>query len=172
MMTATDVLDLYNKLERLGITIWLDGGWGVDANIGNQTRPHVDLDIFIQQKDVAALREFLGGKGYEEIKLEIARPHNFVLGDADGREVDVHVIAFQGENAVYGPPESAEVFPDSVFSGIGNIAGKKVRCITPECQVKWHSGYKSRDSDFQDVTALCEKFGIEYPVGYEHLKRA
>jgi len=172
MMTAADVLDLYNKLVRLGITIWLDGGWGVDANLGNQTRPHVDLDIFIQQKDVTALREFLGGEGYEEIKLEIARPHNFVLGDAGGREVDVHVIVFEGENAVYGPIGSAEVFPDSIFSSIGNIAGQKVRCITPECHFTWHSGYKPRDSDLKDVAALCERFGIDYPAGYEHLKGA
>ncbi len=73
MMTAAGVLDLYDKLERLGITIWLDGGWGVDANFGNQTQPHADLDIFVQEKDVYALREFLGAEGYEEIKLEIAQ---------------------------------------------------------------------------------------------------
>ncbi len=172
MMTAADVLDLYDKLERLGITIWLDGGWGVDTNLGNQTRPHADLDIFVQEKDVCALREFLGAEGYEEIKLEIAKPHNFVLGDADGHEVDVHVIVFKGENAVYGSPGSADVFPNSIFNGIGNIAGHKVRCITPEYQVKWHSGYKLRESDYKDVTALCEKFGIDYPAGYEHLKKA
>jgi lincosamide nucleotidyltransferase A/C/D/E len=170
MMTATDVLDLYNKLDRLGITIWLNGGWGVDANLGKQTRPHGDLDIFIQRNDVAELREFLTERGYKEIKLEIARPHNFVLGDADGREVDVHVIVFIGGNAVYGPPGSAEVFADSVFSSVGNIAGQKVRCITPECQVKWHTGYKPRETDLKDVTALCKKFGIEYPAGYEYLE--
>ena len=172
MMTAADVLDLYNGLERMEITVWLNGGWGVDANLGNQTRPHEDLDIFVQQKDVSALREFLGGQGYKEIKLEIARPHNFVLGDVAGREVDVHVVVFEGKNAVYGPVGSAEVFPSSVFDGISNIGNQKVRCITPDCQVKWHSGYNPRESDFKDVVALCEKFGFEYPAGYEHLKKA
>jgi lincosamide nucleotidyltransferase A/C/D/E len=44
-----DVLDLYSKLDRIGIKIWLDGGWGVDALLCKQTRLHSDLDIIIQQ---------------------------------------------------------------------------------------------------------------------------
>ena len=30
-MEAVDVLDLYNALQKLGVEIWIDGGWGVDA---------------------------------------------------------------------------------------------------------------------------------------------
>lgn len=30
--------------------VWLDGGWGVDALLGRQTRPHDDMDIVIEQK--------------------------------------------------------------------------------------------------------------------------
>ena len=45
---ASDVLDLYNALERIGVGIWIDGGWGVDALLEKQTRPHQDLDIAIQ----------------------------------------------------------------------------------------------------------------------------
>src|SRR5450432_2877821 len=91
-MTAADVLSLYTELERLGITIWVDGGWGVDALLGGQTRPHSDLDIAIQQEDAAKLRALLQSRGYREIKLEEARPWNFVLADADGHEIDFHVI--------------------------------------------------------------------------------
>jgi hypothetical protein len=29
--------------------------------------------------------------------------------------------------------------------------------------VKFHSGYELKKKDFQDVSALCEKFGIELP---------
>jgi hypothetical protein len=35
-MTAADVIDLYIELEHLGITIRVDGGWGVDALMGEQ----------------------------------------------------------------------------------------------------------------------------------------
>ena len=30
-MTAEDVIAFYSLLERLGVEIWIDGGWGVDA---------------------------------------------------------------------------------------------------------------------------------------------
>ena len=40
---------LYIALENRKIKIWVDGGWCVDAHLGQQTRPHEDLDIAIQQ---------------------------------------------------------------------------------------------------------------------------
>ena len=36
------ILDLF---EELSVTCWLDGGWGVDALYGKQTRDHRDIDI-------------------------------------------------------------------------------------------------------------------------------
>ncbi len=33
-MTSADVIDLYATLENLGIKIWIDGGWAVDALLG------------------------------------------------------------------------------------------------------------------------------------------
>jgi lincosamide nucleotidyltransferase A/C/D/E len=33
-MTGEDVLNLYNWLKENGITIWIDGGWCVDALLG------------------------------------------------------------------------------------------------------------------------------------------
>ena len=32
-------------------------------------------------------------------------------------------------------------------------------------------GYEPHDSDFKDVSALCERFGIDYPEEYAHLKK-
>ena len=37
-------LDLFSEL---GIKVWIDGGWGVDALLGECTREHQDLDIMI-----------------------------------------------------------------------------------------------------------------------------
>jgi len=49
-MIAADVIGLYTELQNLSIKIWVDGGWGVDALLGEQPRPHGDLDIAIQQE--------------------------------------------------------------------------------------------------------------------------
>ena len=55
-MNSADVINLYTTLEKLGVEIWVDGGWGVDALLGEQTHPHKDLDIAIGQKKVLILR--------------------------------------------------------------------------------------------------------------------
>jgi lincosamide nucleotidyltransferase A/C/D/E len=171
-MTSVDVIELYTTLENLGVKIWIDGGWGVDALLGEQTRSHKDLDIVIQQKDVPMLRQFLRARGYKDINLEEARHWNFVLGDDDGKEIDVHVIMFDAKgNGIYGPPEKGEMYPAASLTGTGVIEGRTVRCISPEWSVKFHSGYQLQEKDFRDVSALCTKFGIDLPAAYEQLKK-
>jgi lincosamide nucleotidyltransferase A/C/D/E len=172
-MNPVDVVDLYKTLEDLGVDIWIDGGWGVDALLGEQTRAHKDLDIAIQQKDVSMLRQSLQARGYRDIKLEEARAWNFVLGDEDGRELDVHVIVFDDKgNGLYGPAENGEMYPAASLAGKGEIGGHTVRCISPEWAVKFHSGYPLKEKDFQDVSALCKKFGIDLPAVYQPFKKS
>lgn|ERR1035438_3646276 len=131
-MTAADVLSLYAELESLEIAIWIDGGWGVDALLRQQSRPHQDLDITIQQKDVSKACGLLQSRGYREIKLEEARPWNFVLADADGREMDFHVIVIDDKGGgIYGPPENNEMYPAAWLTGTGSILGQAVRCSLP-----------------------------------------
>ena len=58
-MTSADVIDIYSTLGRLGIQIWIDGGWGVDALLHRQTRPHKDLDIVLEEQQLVAFERFL-----------------------------------------------------------------------------------------------------------------
>ena len=170
-MAAGDVLDLYNALQSSGVEIWLDGGWGVDALLEKQTRSHKDLDVAIQQKDVATLLELLDTRGYREIKLEIRRPHNFVLADNQGHEIDIHVIVMDEHgNGIYGPVENGEMYPAEALAGVGIIAGQPVKCISPEWAINFHSGYELKEKDYKDVSALCEKFGINLPPAYERFR--
>jgi lincosamide nucleotidyltransferase A/C/D/E len=93
------------------------------------------------------------------------------LGDENGGEIDVHVIVLDDKgNGIYGPPEKGEMYPAASLTGTGKIHGKKVRCISPEWMVKFHSGYQLKEKDFRDVSALCSKFGIELPAEYERFK--
>lgn len=171
-MTSHDVVELYTSLKDLGVEIWIDGGWGVDALLGKQTRVHEDLDITIQQKDLPKLRELLQSRGYKEIKVEQARDWNFVLGDGEGREIDVHVIVLDGQgNGIYGPAENGETYAAASLTGTGLIDGQTVRCISAEWMVKFHSGYELKEKDFRDVSALCTKFGLALPSEYAHFKK-
>ena len=43
MMRPTEVLEVLDRLDASDVTVWLDGGWGVDALIGQQTRPPATL---------------------------------------------------------------------------------------------------------------------------------
>jgi lincosamide nucleotidyltransferase A/C/D/E len=164
-MNSVYLINLYNKLDTLGIEIWIDGGWGIDALLGKQTRPHEDLDIAIQQKDVSKLCKLLEADGYREVKRD--NQWNFVLGDNNGHEVDLHAFVFDDlGNVVEGI-----MYPSASLTGKGSIDGHNVKCISVEYQIKSHSGYELRDKDFKDVSALCDYFGIDYPDEYRHLKR-
>ena len=166
-MPAEDVLELYDLFENNKIKVWINGGCGVDALLGEQTRSHKDVDIVIQKKHVTKLRKLLESKEYKEIKLDIARPHNFVYGDTKGHEIDIHVIKLDDKgNGIYGPAKNNEMFPASSLTGTGTINKHKVRCLTAEFEVESHKGYKFSEKDFKDVSALCERFGIDYPKGF------
>jgi lincosamide nucleotidyltransferase A/C/D/E len=169
-VTESDVASLYQALESRGTKIWIDGGWGVDALLGAQTRPHADLDIVIQQKDLAGLRSFLEAEGFHDAPQPDTRAWNFVLADANGRKIDVHVVVLdKGGTGIYGPKQNGQSYPASALQSHGVIAGVPVRCTSPEFQMQCHSGFALRDTDYHDVRLLAEKFGLDLPP--EHRTR-
>ena len=164
-MQATDVLGLYNLFSDNDITIWLDEGWAVDAHLGKQTRPHEDLDIIIQMKDVPKLRSLLSELGYKNVPRDDTREENFVLGNEQGLLVDVHAFHFDDNgDGVYGNHGAA--FPKKGFEGSGEINSQKVKCISAEQMVIFHTSYTPDENDVKDVLALCKKFKIEVPQLY------
>jgi hypothetical protein len=70
-MTAQDALELYALFEKNGIAVCVDGGWGVDALIGRQTRLHADLDIAIEHRDVPRVRELLEMRATRTLRVPI-----------------------------------------------------------------------------------------------------
>ena len=49
--------------------ICIDGGWGVDALLGRQTRLHEDLDLVIRRQDKPAFMDRLGALGFNSWRL-------------------------------------------------------------------------------------------------------
>lgn len=42
--------------------------------------------------------------------------------------------------------------------------------LSPEWAVKFHSGYKLKEKDLRDVSALCGKFGIRLPEAFAEFR--
>ena len=55
MMHAPDVIEVINALGSASVDVWVHGGWGIDALLGEQTRAHDDLDVIIRADGVKAL---------------------------------------------------------------------------------------------------------------------
>lgn len=165
-MEAQDVIDLYTLFEKNSITLWIDGGWGIDALLGKQTRPHKDLDIAINHNDKPKLRKLLEERGYKDIDRDDTSDWNFVLGDGK-HEVDVHTFLFDDKgNNIYGT-----AYPKESLTGDGLIHGQSVKCIPAEWVVRFHAEakYIPKEKDIKDVQAICKKFGIVVPKGYNRV---
>ncbi len=167
-MEAPDVLGLYDTLEKQGVKIWIDGGWSVDALLGEQTRPHQDLDIAIQWKDVPKLRKMLSAQGYAQIRED--SKWNFVLGDKDRREVDVHAFIYDDQGNVV----DGIMYPAESLTGTGTISGHPVRCISAKYMVEFLAPWihKHPHKYVSAVAALCQKFDIELPEEYRRHQQA
>ena len=166
-MTEADVCALLDVSASLGVELWLDGGWAVDAWLGGQTRPHADVDIVIESKDLTTLVDALQRRGYVDVPRDDTRPWNFVLGDSDGHEVDFHVIDLAEDGTgIYGPPEVEFRFPADSLTATTELCGRPVRAIPPHRLVEFHTGYEPDDDDRADVLALCAAFDLPVPEQY------
>jgi lincosamide nucleotidyltransferase A/C/D/E len=161
-MPAEKVVELYNTLDKNDVQIWVDGGWGVDALLGEQSREHADLDIALDHEHEAKMQGLLAGQGYKVIQTNDKTEWNYVLGDGNSL-IDVHVFGFDesGKN-VYGTK-----YPKDSLTGTGKINGVTVRCISPEWMIQFKSHPNQGEIDRFDQERLCKKFGLPAPPLYK-----
>ncbi|MFZ4434844.1 MAG: nucleotidyltransferase domain-containing protein, partial [Microthrixaceae bacterium] len=124
--------------------------------VGRRTRAHSDLDVVVQTGQLDEVWELLGRLGFVHTPADDDRPWNFVVTDAGGRRVDVHVVTFAGNgDALYGPPGTRAVgWPAGALDGAGTVAGRPVRCAVAAQQIRSRSGYELRESDHHDLALL------------------
>jgi lincosamide nucleotidyltransferase A/C/D/E len=176
MVRAEDVVSICKRLTTNGIQVWVIGGWGIDALLGEQTRFHKDLDVFILLDDVVRTCALLGHDGYtlKELWSEnrpavdarmVETATAFILQSADGCEIDVHAICLDDRSNGVPVWEADEgfIFTREDLAGQGTIGGLPVRCITPEKQMLCHTGYQIPDSQLHDLELLHQKFGVKHP---------
>ena len=152
-MSVAEVHAVHDALGRAGVQVWLEGGWGVDALAGRQTRPHRDLDVDLDARHepeaLAALRDL----GYE-IETDW-RPNRVELAAPGQRWVDLHPLTFdaEGNGVQAGLAGERYVYPAGCFT-TGTIGGRTVGCLTATQQIAWHTGYRLRDVDRHDLVLL------------------
>ena len=160
MVRESDAVEIILLFRSKGIQIYLDGGWGVDALVGFESRCHNDIDIFIEKQDKECSIKLLKDTGYSETVMEYTTPEHTVWRDENARIIDFHIFSRNSEgDFVF----ESETFPKEIFTSIGRIGHLEVDCITPEWQVRFHSGYKLDDNDIKDVLLLCDKFNLALP---------
>ncbi len=157
-MDAATVVRILRALRTARIDAWLDGGWAIDALVGHETRPHLDLDLVIARDDVLRVRSIADGLGLSSVtNLETARA-----------DVDLHPVAFDGHGD--GWQEQAEgrawPYPASGFSGRGVVAGHDVHCLTAVTQVLRHHGYEPDSDDLTDLRVLAGATGVSLAPPY------
>ena len=164
MVNKADAIEIILYAEENEIDIWLDGGWGVDALLGEETRSHNDIDLFVEEKNGKTFIEILKEKGFTEVIEAYTTTDHTVWKDDKDRIIDLHVFEFNEQGDLVFEGES---YPSNVFSGIGKIGNKVVKCIDAENQVLFHLGYEHDENDVHDVRLLCERFNIPIPSEYK-----
>jgi lincosamide nucleotidyltransferase A/C/D/E len=150
----SEVLVVLDALDEARVSYWVAGGWGVDALVGVETRPHRDLDLAVDASDYDTCMATLAGLSYAvetdwlPLRVEVA---------ASGeRWVDVHPVEFdrkglgiQGDRA-----GTYFLYPPTAFA-VGGLAGRTVRCLSIDQQELFHSGYEPRPEDEHDLRLLA-----------------
>jgi lincosamide nucleotidyltransferase A/C/D/E len=166
MMQAADILQIIDWFEQADIPVWLDGGWGIDALVGHQTRSHSDLDVVVWLNTVTKIEQLLTEQGFIVKLSEL--PTRFVMEDERDRSIDFHTVKFDTTGNLVQVLQDGTVFryPSDSLSGQGIIDGHVVFCITPEAQLLSHTGYEPMEKDIYNVRLLLQYFDLEVPIEY------
>ena len=172
-MTGAEVAHIVAYLESAGIRIWLDGGWGVDALVGEETRPHSDLDAAVELEKTDSIIAALASLGFQVDADD--RPTRLVLAANDGRHIDFHPLVLDeqgnGRQIGAGPNGGDAIYPAQGLTGKGTVYGRPVACLTAALLLRHHMGYEPTAKDRHNVRLLCERFGLAAPTAYVNVVR-
>ena len=167
-MTADDVVAVLAGLAEAGVDVVLDGGWGVDALLGEETRPHSDLDLALDRDSVGLARRVLEEDGFvHDSGRTPGLPARLVMRDPRGREVDLHPLTFDedggGWQQLSESGRSWGHYPAEGLASAGVIGGRPVRCLSASLQLRFRLGYEWTERDEHDLRRLIDRFEIPHP---------
>jgi lincosamide nucleotidyltransferase A/C/D/E len=153
-MTGHDVLRVLDALHVNGVSPVIEGGWGVDALLGRQTRAHGDVDLVITAAEREATYVALEVLGYDQVTQVAAGRTS--ISQRDGRALDLHIIDAE---LVQHTSEGPFRYPESMLQGRGLIVGRPIRCLTAEGQVLTHADHDVNDTARADLFLLADQLG-------------
>jgi lincosamide nucleotidyltransferase A/C/D/E len=158
------VISLCHIFEQAGLPFWIDGGWGVDALLENQTRDHSDLDLAVPLAQLSEFERSLLPLGYQRSDRPGDPAWNWVLRHQTDGSVDLHGFALNADgDGVLGEPNENSMYPAGSLDGVGKLGEMRVRCIAAPFVLMFRNGFEPRDVDHHDVAALCARFGLARP---------
>ena len=169
-MRGVDVVLVLDSLAGRGIRPIIDGGWGVDALVGRETRPHRDLDLVVDRTQAGDAVAVLASLAYRhDSSAGPGVPARIVMRDPADREVDLHLVVIDARGNGWQELDEGAwgAYPAEGLAGRGTIGGREVLCITAELQLRHHLGYAWSDSDVHDMRLLGSRFGIALPPPYD-----
>jgi lincosamide nucleotidyltransferase A/C/D/E len=171
-MSESDVRSVLEWLELAGIEVWVDGGWGVDALVGEQTRPHGDLDLALSVANLDRAREALERHGFQHDEaIQPGLPARLVMRDEEGREVDFHPLAFDragnGWQQLSKSGRAWGCYPADDLHATGVIGGRGMRCLSPQLQFRFRMGYEWSERDEHDIRLLIGRFDAPAPPPFQ-----
>jgi lincosamide nucleotidyltransferase A/C/D/E len=154
MTPADEVVRVLDCLGQRGLSVWLDGGWGVDALAGEQTRPHEDLDLAILLAEADRVTAVIMALGYRVADDEM--PTRLDLRDQRDYRIDLHPITLddQGNGRQQLQDGTFGTYTREGLTGTGVISGRPVRCLSAALQLRFHQGYELDDADRHDIELL------------------
>lgn len=151
--TEETVLEVLSLLEKNDICYWLDGGWGVDALAGKQTREHRDIDIDFDACQMDSLLQILQDVGYTMITDE--RPVRMELYHPQYSYIDIHpFVLLENGKAKQSDYEGGWFEFDADFFDKVCYKGRTIPCISLKGQKIFHTGYELREVDVHDIELL------------------
>ena len=151
-MEGSEVARIAGWLAARGIVYQCNGGCAVDALVGRQTRPHRDLDVFLDAAAVADAVAWLEQDGYRvaedwlPVRVELR---------AEGRAVDLHPMRLEPNgDGVQALLDGGSVVHPVASRTIGRVGGVPVVVADAARLMALRQGYELRAVDRHDLKLL------------------
>jgi hypothetical protein len=156
------IAEVVDVAHRLGIPVWLRGGWAMDFYLGRVTREHRDIDWFVDVDAAELLVAALEACGFvmvpgvpTGVQLDLVKEGEDLSFALVGRDAG-------GRGVVPAGPYAGERWPVGMLGErIGRIGEQMAPVIEPAAQVEikammpvWVPGRPRRAKDLADIAIL------------------